>query len=53
MNNKHKIEREEDNKDTDDIKNINQESSSKSNNKKKKQEQTRSIINQMKIRVQL
>ena len=34
MNNKHKIEGEEVNKETDDIRNINQESSTKSNNKK-------------------
>ena len=36
MNNKDTIEREEENKETDDITNINQESSSKSNNKKEK-----------------
>ena len=36
MNNKHTIEREEKNKETDSITNINQESSSKSNNKKEK-----------------
>ena len=52
MNNNHKIGRKEENNETEDINNINQESSSKSNNKKEKQEQTRSIINQLKIRVQ-
>ena len=36
MNNNHKIKREEENNETEDINNINQESSSKSNNKKEK-----------------
>ena len=52
-NNNHKIEREKENNDNEDINNLKQESSRKSNNKKEKQEHTRFIINQLKIKVQL